>query len=31
MVKVAILGVSGYTGLELVKLVLNHPKMELNI
>lgn len=30
MVKVAILGVSGYTGLELVKLVLNHPKMELN-
>ena len=29
MTKVAIVGVSGYTGLELLKIVLNHPKFEL--
>lgn len=28
-VKVAILGASGYTGLELIRLVTGHPKMEL--
>ncbi len=28
--KVAIVGVSGYTGLELVKLILNHPNMEIS-
>jgi len=28
-IKVAIVGVSGYTGLELVKLVLNHPIFEI--
>lgn len=28
-IKVGILGVSGYTGLELIKLVLNHPSFEL--
>ncbi len=29
MTKVAIVGVSGYTGLELLKIVLSHPKFEL--
>lgn len=29
MVKVAILGASGYTGLELIRLVTGHPQMEL--
>ncbi len=29
MTKVAIVGVSGYTGLELLKIVLTHPKFEL--
>lgn len=28
-IKVAIVGISGYTGLELTKLILNHPKFEL--
>ena len=27
--KIAIVGVSGYTGLELVKLILQHPQMEI--
>jgi N-acetyl-gamma-glutamyl-phosphate reductase len=30
MIKVGIVGVSGYTGLELVKILINHPKFELN-
>ena len=30
MIKVAIIGVSGYTGLELVKLLVNHPKFEIS-
>lgn len=30
MVKVAIIGASGYTGLELVKILLNHPKFEIS-
>jgi len=30
MINVGIIGVSGYTGLELVKLILNHPKFNLN-
>jgi len=29
MIKVAILGASGYTGLELIRLVSSHPQMEL--
>ncbi len=29
MTKVAIVGVSGYTGLELLKIILNHPKFDL--
>lgn len=29
MINVAIIGVSGYTGLELVKTILNHPKFKL--
>ena len=29
MINVAIIGASGYTGLELIKLILNHPKFEL--
>ncbi len=29
MVKVAIVGASGYTGLELVKILINHPEFEL--
>lgn len=29
MKRVGIIGVSGYTGLELVKIILNHPKFEL--
>lgn len=29
-IDVAIIGVSGYTGLELVKLILQHPKLNLN-
>jgi len=29
-INVAIVGVSGYTGLELVKLILNHPKFKLS-
>lgn len=30
MVKVAIIGASGYTGLELVKILINHPKFEIS-
>ena len=30
MIKVAIIGASGYTGLELVKILLNHPKFEIS-
>ena len=30
MINVGIIGVSGYTGLELVKLILNHPNFNLN-
>jgi N-acetyl-gamma-glutamyl-phosphate reductase len=30
MVKVAVVGASGYTGLELVKILVNHPKFELS-
>ena len=29
MVKVAIVGASGYTALELIKLLLNHPQVEI--
>jgi len=29
MINVAVIGASGYTGLELVKLILNHPKFKL--
>ncbi|MEA1913894.1 MAG: N-acetyl-gamma-glutamyl-phosphate reductase [Campylobacterota bacterium] len=30
MINVAIIGASGYTGLELVKILLNHPKFTIN-
>lgn len=30
MIKVAILGASGYTALELVKILLNHPQVEIS-
>ena len=30
MIKVAIIGASGYTGLELVKILLAHPKFEIS-
>lgn len=30
MIKVAIIGASGYTGFELIKILLNHPKFEIN-
>lgn len=30
MIKVGILGVTGYTGAELVRLLLNHPDIEIN-
>ncbi len=30
MINVAIVGVSGYTGLELVKILINHPKFNIN-
>ena len=29
MVRVGIVGASGYTGLELIKMVITHPKFEL--
>ena len=29
MVKVAIVGATGYTALELIKLLLNHPQAEI--
>ena len=30
-IKVGIVGVSGYTGLELVKILINHPIFELKL
>ena len=30
VVNVGIIGASGYTGLELVKILINHPKFKLN-
>jgi N-acetyl-gamma-glutamyl-phosphate reductase len=30
MIKTAIVGASGYTGLELIKILLNHPHFEIN-
>lgn len=30
MIKVAVVGVSGYTGVELIKILLNHPKFEVS-
>ena len=30
MIKVGIIGASGYTGLELVKILLDHPKFQIN-
>jgi N-acetyl-gamma-glutamyl-phosphate reductase len=30
MVRVGVVGASGYTGLELIKMVINHPKFELS-
>ncbi len=29
MVRVGVIGASGYTGLELIKMITNHPKFEL--
>ena len=29
MLKVAIVGASGYTGVELIRLLLNHPQVEI--
>jgi N-acetyl-gamma-glutamyl-phosphate reductase len=29
MIKVSIVGISGYTGLELVKILINHPKFDI--
>ena len=28
MIKIAVIGASGFTGVELVKLLKNHPKLE---
>jgi len=30
MIKVAVIGASGYTGLELIKIIINHPHFELS-
>lgn len=30
MIKIGVVGATGYTGLELVKIILNHPKFELS-
>ena len=30
MIKVAVIGASGYTGLELIKMIINHPRFELS-
>ncbi len=30
MIKAGIAGATGYTGIELVKLISNHPKLQLN-
>ncbi len=29
MVRVGVIGASGYTGLELIKMIINHPKFKL--
>ena len=29
MIKVSIIGASGYTGYELIKILLNHPKVKI--
>ena len=29
MYKIAILGASGYTGAELIRIIYNHPEMEI--
>ncbi len=31
MIKVGIAGASGYTGLELIRLLVNHPEVELTV
>ena len=31
MYKIAILGASGYTGAELVRIIFNHPEMEIGV
>ena len=31
MYKIAILGASGYTGAELIRIIFNHPKMEIEV
>ena len=31
MIKVGIAGASGYTGLELIRLLANHPEVELSV
>ena len=31
MYKIAILGASGYTGAELIRIITNHPEMEIDV
>ncbi len=31
MYKIAILGASGYTGAELIRIIFNHPEMEIGV
>ena len=31
MYKIAILGASGYTGAELIRILSNHPEMEIEV
>ncbi len=31
MYKIAILGASGYTGAELIRIIFNHPEMEIEV
>ena len=31
MYKIAILGASGYTGAELIRIISNHPEMEIKV
>jgi N-acetyl-gamma-glutamyl-phosphate reductase len=31
MIKVGIVGATGYTGMELIRLLLNHPQVEISI